>query len=53
MIEFHEDVRPTEGVKVDIRDGRYSIPNLPPGQYRIKIRAVPDPVKAEQAQDAP
>lgn len=53
MIEFHEDAQPTEGVKVDIRDGRYSIPNLPPGQYRIKIRSVPDPVKAEQAQDAP
>jgi len=52
-IEFHGDAQPKEGVKVDIRDGRYSIPNLPPGQYRIEIRSVPDPAKADRAQDVP
>lgn len=52
-IEFHGDAHSKEGIRGDIRDGGYSIPNLSPGQYRVKIRSVPDPSKADRAKEAP
>ncbi len=50
-IEFHSDTG--EIKRGDIRDGRWSIPNLPPGQYRIEIPSVPDPATGDPAPDVP
>jgi hypothetical protein len=53
-IEFHSDTQSKIEIRWgEIRDGRWSIPNLPPGQYRIEIPSVPDPAKSDPAEDLP
>ena len=54
-IEFHGGPEPKNKIKVDIRGGRFAIPEgqLPPGKYRIEIRSEPEPAEVHSVKDVP